>query len=231
MKRLANPERARVSARYFKTGAGEYGEGDAFLGLPVPAQRRLARRWAHLPLRDLAALLNSRWHEHRLTALMIVSQRFRKAGRAERDRLARFYLTHRRRINNWDLVDTSAPQVLGCWLLDRPRGILDRLAGSRSLWDRRIAVLATQTFLRHGQFDDTLRLAERLLSDREDLMHKAVGWMLRVAGDCDPKVLRGFLGRHAARMPRTMLRYAIEKLPEPERRRWLAVRLEERRSA
>jgi 3-methyladenine DNA glycosylase AlkD len=231
MERLRNPTRAIASARYFRTGPGEYGEGDVFLGLPVPTQRLLARRWAGLPLADLATLLESRWHEHRLTALLILVARFRRTCGKERDALARFYLAHRRRIDNWDLVDTSAPQVLGEWLLDRPRGMLDKLSRSRSLWDRRIAVLATAAFIRQGQFEDTLRLAERLLNDREDLLHKAVGWMLRSVGDRETGVLRGFLARHAPRMPRTMLRYAIEKLPEAERRRWLEVEFDRRRSA
>lgn len=219
---MSDPARARLSASFFKTGKGEYGEGDAFLGIRVPGQRMVARRFRDLPIDDLGALLRDRWHEHRLVAAIILGDRFRRARGADRDAIARFYLANRRSINNWDLVDTSAPRILGEWLLDRPRGILDRLAASRVLWDRRIAVLATQTFIRNGEFADTLRLAGRLIGDPEDLMHKAVGWMLREIGDRNAGTLRSFLRKHAARMPRTMLRYAIEKLSPAERRRWLA---------
>lgn len=149
--------------------------------------------------------------------------RFRRAGRAERREIVRFYLGHTDRVNNWDLVDLSAPHILGAWLLDRPRGGLTRLAGSRNLWERRIAVLATLAFIRQGQFDDTLRLARRLSDDPHDLMHKAVGWMLREVGKRDAAVLRGFLDAHGPRLPRTALRYAIERLRPAERRRYLAM--------
>ncbi len=221
LRAVASPERARASAWFFKTGKGEYGEGDRFIGITTPDLRAVVHRFAALPLAGIATLLASPVHEDRSAALLILCERFRKADRAERARVVRFYLAHTERVNNWDLVDLSAPRILGVHLLDRPRGGLTRLARSRNLWERRIAVLATLAFIRQRQFDDTLRLAERLLGDRHDLMHKAVGWMLREVGKQDAGVLRGFLDAHAAHMPRTMLRYSLERLGPAERRRYM----------
>lgn len=217
----ARPEHAEVLKRFFKTGPGEYGEGDQFLGLRVPAIRRVVRESDGLALSGVLSLLRSKYHEERLLALLILVRRFERGAAAERARLFDTYLAHREFINNWDFVDGSAPQILGGWLLDRPRDLLYELAASANVWERRMAVLATFTFIRQGQFEDLLRLVEGLLSDRHDLIHKACGWMLREAGKRDRRVLTNFLERHAARMPRTLLRYAIEKLPPRARSRWM----------
>jgi len=175
---------------------------------------------------EVLELLRSKWHEERLLALLILARRFEKAKRDEaaRARIVKLYLANTQWINNWDLVDTSAPQILGAWLLTRDRAVLRRLAKSKSLWEQRIAVVTTLAFIRAGGFTDTLRLCEQFLTHEHDLMHKACGWMLREAGKRNVEVLREFLRPHASQMPRTMLRYAIEKLPEPERRRWMARR-------
>lgn len=215
----ADAEKAKHSLRFFKTGPGEYGEGDRFLGLTVPQVRSMLPGTDCLDDADVLALLHSSWHEERLLALLIWVRRF---GRAKKDQDAREslvnqYLQNTAWINNWDLVDTSAPHILGTWLLDRERSVLSRLAASSSLWEQRIAVIATQAFIREGQFEDTLRLCEQFLSHEHDLMHKACGWMLREMGKRDLKPLMSFLNKNAAKMPRTMLRYAIEKLSAEER--------------
>lgn len=222
----ASAERAAVSQRFFKTGPGEYGEGDQFLGLSVPQTRALVPQTDALSEGDVLTLLHSEWHEERLLALYILIRRFTKARKDEpaQQHLIELYLANTRWINNWDLVDTSAPLLLGVWLLQRDRTILGTLAQSESLWEQRIAVLATLAFIRTGDFADTLDLCVHFLSHPHDLMHKACGWMLREAGKRDIQVLHTFLDAHASRMPRTMLRYAIEKLPEPERRSYLARR-------
>ena len=221
LRAAASARDATFLQRFFKTGPGEYAEGDVFLGVRVPATRRVARQCAGLSEEATRALLRSKYHEERLLALVILVGRFERGPEEIRRRVFEVYLAETKHINNWDLVDVSAPAIVGGWLLERPRGVLDHLAGSASLWERRIAVLATLTFIRHGQFEDTLRLCRRLLEDREDLMHKACGWMLREAGKRDTAALEGFLEAHAVRMPRTMLRYAIERLPEGRRRAWL----------
>ncbi len=216
-------EDARILQRFFKTGPGEYGEGDVFLGVRVPAIRRVARLCGGLSLGEIRALLHSRYHEERLLALLTMVRRFEKGDDALRQRLFGFYLRETRFINNWDLVDLSAPQIVGGWLSRRDRSVLRTLAASADLWERRIAVLATFAFIRAGEFGETLALCERLISDPHDLMHKACGWMLREVGKRSVETLRRFLRAHAGRLPRTMLRYAIERLPEPERKAWLAV--------
>ena len=213
-----DPQRAQHLQRFFRTGPGEYGEGDRFLGLRVPEVRAIARRHRELPLPDLADVLASRWHEHRQAALFVLADRYRRAEPAEREAITAFYLDHLDAVNSWDLVDGSAPHILGAHLLDRDRAVLYELAASGHLWRQRVAVLATFAFIRAGQFQDTLRLAELLRDHPHDLIHKAVGWMLREIGKRDRAAEERFLDRHAARMPRTMLRYAIEKF-EPERRR------------
>ena len=213
-----DPERAEHLQRFFRTGPGEYGEGDRFLGLRVPEVRAIARRHRELPLPDLADVLASPWHEHRQAALFVLADRYRRAGPADRETIADFYLEHLDAVNSWDLVDGSAPHILGAHLLERDRSVLYELAASGHLWRQRVAVLATFAFIRAGQFQDTLRLAELLRDHPHDLIHKAVGWMLREIGKRDRAAEERFLDRHAARMPRTMLRYAIEKF-EPERRR------------
>ncbi len=223
---LADPERAAGSARFFKTGAGEYGAGDRFLGVTVPQVRSLVRMGDDLNAEQFLPLLHSGWHEERLLALLIWVRHFAKAKSDEREqkRVVDLYLANARWVNNWDLVDTSAAYILGPWLLTRDRGILQRLASSANLWEQRIAVLATFAFIRADEFADTLHLCRLLLSHPHDLMHKACGWMLREVGKRDLTALRTFLDQHAAGMPRTMLRYAIEKLPEPERRRYLSIK-------
>jgi 3-methyladenine DNA glycosylase AlkD len=225
LRQLGDPGRAAVARRFFKTGQGEYGEGDRFLGVPVPGTRSLLRHTALLREAEMLELLRSPWHEERLLALLILVRRFDKArdDEAMRKHLVQLYLANTEWINNWDLVDSSAPQILGAWLVRRPRErtVLRRLARSKSLWDQRIAILATQALIRDGQFDETLQLCEHYLTHPHDLVHKGCGWMLREVGNRDVPTLRRFLDRHAAHMPRTMLRYAIEKFPEPERRRYL----------
>jgi 3-methyladenine DNA glycosylase AlkD len=219
---LADPERAGFLQGFFKTGPGEYAEGDVFLGIYVPAQRRVARAHRDASLDTCRKLLASELHEHRFVALAILRERFERGDRAERERIAELYLDCRDRVNNWDLVDASAEYLLADRVRRAPRKLLDPLVASASLWDRRIAVLATFSLIREGRFDQTLRLAERLLADDYELIHKAVGWMLREIGKRDEIALRGFLDRHAAEMPRTMLRYALERLEPGERRRYMA---------
>lgn len=224
-----DPGHAEHLQRFFRTGPGEYGAGDRFLGLRVPEVRAVARRHRGLSMPDLADVLASAWHEHRQAALFVLADRYRRAAPAEREAIAAFYLDHLDAVNSWDLVDGSAPHILGFHLLDRDRGVLYELAGSGHLWRQRVAVLATFPFIRVGQFDDTLRLAELLLDHPHDLIHKAVGWMLREVGKRDRAAEERFLDRHAARMPRTMLRYAIERF-EPELRRSYLQRRQRTRS-
>jgi 3-methyladenine DNA glycosylase AlkD len=216
-----SPRHAAVLQRFFKTGPGEYGEGDVFLGVRVPAVRKLAARYRDAPLTTVRALLRSPIHEVRLLALLLLVRRFEREGEPERERIYRLYLAHTRWINNWDLVDLSAPNIVGTHLLARSRGPLYRLARSHSLWERRIAVLATLAFIRQGQFADALDIADRLLRDREDLVQKAVGWMLREVGKRDRAAEEAFLRPRCRAMPRTMLRYAIERFPPAARRRYL----------
>lgn len=231
----ANPERARTFKRFFRSGPGEYGEGDVFLGLTVPQTRLAARQCKGASLTVMTGLLASKYHEERLLGLLLMVEAFRKGkGRPDvRKAVFEAYLEHKGRVNNWDLVDTSAPGIVGAWLLDEgglkshPK-LLDTLAASKVLWDRRIAVLATFHFIRQGRFDWTLKLAEKLLDDKEDLIHKAVGWMLREIGERDLAAEAAFLDRQAERMPRTMLRYAIEKFPESRRKAYLARKPERR---
>jgi len=219
---LSNSRDARFLQRFFKTGPGEYGEGDRFLGIRVPVTRRLIREYQGPAIPAARLLLKSPYHEERLLALLLLVRAYPRATPEAQAEIYRFYLASTPYINNWDMVDCSAPQIVGRHLLkQRDRRVLNRLARSRNLWERRIAVLATQYFIRSGEFEPTLGLAERLLNDSHDLMHKAIGWMLREVGNRDRAVLVGFLDRHAARMPRTMLRYAIEKLPPRLRHRYM----------
>jgi 3-methyladenine DNA glycosylase AlkD len=220
---LADPARAKASQWFFKTGPGQYGEGDRFLGLTVPDLRKLAKEHEALSSRAIVALLKSPWHEERLLALLILVRQYETGDRAARDRIYRCYMANRARINNWDLVDCSAPRIVGVHLQARGRRVLRELARSSSMWDRRIAVLATFQFIAAREYDDSLAIARMLLGDREDLIHKAVGWMLREIGKRDRPVLERFLQAHAAHMPRTALRYAIERLPDDRRRRYLSM--------
>ncbi len=222
--RFADPERAAGALRFFKTGPGEYGAGDQFLGVTVPQTRSLLPASDALSEADVLPLLRSEWHEERLLALLIFVRRFTRAAHDEpvRAHVVKLYLANTVWINNWDLVDSSAPQILGTWLLARDRQVLYRLAKSKSLWEQRIAIIATQALIRAGQFADTLALCEHFLPHPHDLIHKACGWMLREVGKRDGAVLRRFLHQHAGRMPRTMLRYAIEKFSPTERQHYLA---------
>ena len=220
LRKHADPEKAKFLTRFFKSGPGEYAEGDVLIGVKVPQTRLVAREFRELPLADLGELLDSEIHEERLLALIILTHRFKK----EPEAVYRLYIKKLRRVNNWDLVDTSAPAIVGGWLKDKDRRLLDKMAASKSLWERRVAMLATLLWIRQGDCADVWRLAEKLVSDREDLMHKAVGWMLREAGRHEPQGLEEFLDRHCRTMPRTMLRYAIEKLPKTRRTAYLLAR-------
>jgi 3-methyladenine DNA glycosylase AlkD len=222
MRALSSAEQAVVAQRFFKTGPGEYGEGDVFLGLRAPQIRSLIRACDPLAEADVLALVRSAIHEERMLALCCLVRQFERGDEKTRKHVYDLYLANTKWINNWDLVDTSAPHIVGAWLLERDRSVLRTLAKSDNLWERRIAVLATQAFIREGQFDDTLVIVRSLLGDDHDLMHKACGWMLREAGKRDVRALEGFLTQHAAVMPRTMLRYAIERLPERQRKMWMA---------
>ncbi len=224
LKSLASPAAATAATRFFKTGPGEYGEGDTFIGVNVPTLRTVARSFRALPLDEIRSLLNSPVHEERHLALLILVLQAAKGDEAQRKRAYDLYLSNTRFVNNWDLVDCSAPQVVGGYLLTRPKEPLYTLARSKSLWERRIAVVSTQHFIRHGEFDHTLAVGELLLGDTEDLIHKATGWTLREVGKKDQAVLEGFLDRHGAVMPRTMLRYAIERFPPDRRRAYLQMK-------
>jgi 3-methyladenine DNA glycosylase AlkD len=229
LRAMASPEREAVTRSFFKTGPGEYSEGDKFLGIRIPNLRALVKKSDDLSLSESLTLLRSEWHEERFMALLLMERRFERASNndskdAVREEIVTAYLANTRWVNNWDLVDASAPSILGEWLLTRERSALEKLVLSENLWERRIAIVSTLTLIRAGEFGETLRLTERLLGDREDLMHKACGWMLREVGKKDREILILFLGKHARAIPRTMLRYAIERFPEGERRHWLALR-------
>lgn len=215
---LSDDEKKTVLPRFFKTGKGEYGEGDRFLGVIVPNTRKVVKNHKDSPYIVIEMLLESEWHECRLCALLMLIEKYRK----EPDEAVHFYMTHTKGINNWDLVDLSAPYILGDYLKDKTdRNVLYDLAGSSVMWERRIAVVSTLMLIRHGQFDDTIRLAEALIDSKHDLMQKSIGWMLREVGKRDKGLLVQFIEKHKHEMPRTMLRYAIEKFPEPERREFM----------
>jgi 3-methyladenine DNA glycosylase AlkD len=222
LRELANPRIAAHSARFFKTGPNGYGRDDRFLGIRVPELRRIARENRDAPLRTALTLLRSRTHEERLLALILMVERFARGTERDRAEIYDRYLEHTpRHVNSWDLVDCSAHRIVGARLETRDRAVLYELARAPSLWQRRVAIIATFWYIKRGDFGDTLAIAELLLEDREDLIHKAVGWMLREVGNRDPAAAEVFLGKHYRTMPRTMLRYAIEKLPERRRRAYL----------
>jgi len=221
LKSLASSTAAKLAARFFKTGPGDYGEGDTFIGINVPTLRKVSREFRALPLTEVQSLLNSPNHEERHLALMILVLQVTNCSESHLKRAFDLYLGNTRFINNWDLVDCSAPQIVGGHLMTHPREPLVTLAKSKSLWERRIAIVATQHFIRHGEFSETLAISQMLLTDKEDLIHKATGWMLREVGKKDQPALEGFLDQHAASMPRTMLRYAIERFPSDQRRAYL----------
>ncbi|MGC3981823.1 MAG: DNA alkylation repair protein [Steroidobacteraceae bacterium] len=216
--------RALVSQRFFKTGPGQYGEGDRFLGLSVPMSRSLAKQYRQLDLVELRKLLGSEWHEARLLALLILVLQYPKADEVGQQAIYKLYMASTARINNWDLVDVSAEHIVGPHLYQRTRQPLLKFARSKDLWQRRIAVLSTFHYIKLGEFAETLRLAEMLLQDEHDLIHKAVGWMLREIGKRDQRAAQSFLDMHAARMPRTMLRYAIERFDPKLRHRYMQLK-------
>ena len=216
-----NKEKGIFLQRFFKTGPGEYAEGDIFAGLTVPQSRKIVNANSGLSLMELQALIKSKIHEERLIALLILVKQYSKADEKERNKIFRFYLKNIKQVNNWDLVDLSAPKIIGRHLIDMDKEVLHDLAESRNLWKRRIAILATQYFIQNGFIDETFRIADKLLYDKEDLIHKAVGWMLREVGKKNIKAEKGFLKPRYNKMPRTMLRYAIEKFPEVERKKYL----------
>lgn len=221
LQELADPEIAEHSQRFFKTGPGEYGEGDRFLGIRVPEQRKVAKSFRHHSLDELESLLQSEWHEVRLTALFILVLQYQKGDTAQRERIFHFYIRKLDRVNNWDLVDSSARHIAGQYLFDKDRGLLYDLAKSENIWKRRVAIIATGAFISSGDLEDSFRISEMLLNDPHDLIHKAVGWMIRETGKMDREAMEAFLLQHYRQMPRTMLRYAIEHLPKERRKEYL----------
>jgi 3-methyladenine DNA glycosylase AlkD len=216
--KLKNPIQAKNLARFFKTGKGEYGEGDIFLGIKVPEQRKLVGKYyKELSLQDTEKLIASKIHEQRLTGLLILVAKYKKTDPDGKNKIYKLYLKNAKNINNWDLVDLSAPNIVGNFLLEKDRKILYKFSKSKNLWERRISILATFEFIRNKQFADSLKIAEILLHDKHDLIHKAVGWMLRELGKRDQSLEEQFLEENSFKMPRTMLRYAIEKFPENKR--------------
>jgi len=221
LKNASDPERAKNLSWFFKTGKGKYGEGDIFIGITVPHLREISKKYQDLDLRDLQKLLDSKIHEHRLSALMILRMQYQKSNIKDQREIVRFYLKNTKKINNWDLVDLSSHYILGNYLLARDRKILYKLARSKNLWEKRIAIITTFAFIHEKQFEDSLKISEILLNDDHDLIHKAVGWALREVGKKDKQAEINFLEKHYKTMPRTMLRYAIEKFNEKERKLYL----------
>jgi 3-methyladenine DNA glycosylase AlkD len=239
IRRRAAPKKARILQRFFKTGKGEYGEGDIFLGLTVPQSRKIAAKFRNLKFVEIENLLKSKYHEERLIGVLILVEKFqnttpsrrhvgtplldKEGNYTEKERIFKFYLKSTKYINNWDLVDLSADKIVGQYLLDKSKDILFRLAHSENLWERRISIVATYQFIKDGRYQETLTISKMLLNDQHDLIHKAVGWMLREVGKkCSEDLLVEFLGKHYKQMPRTMLRYAIERLQEKLRKKYLS---------
>jgi len=218
IRKIAKPNKAAFFQRFFKTGKGQYGYGDIFLGLSVPEVRSVAREYRDLSIESCFQVLKSKFHEERMLALMILLAKYRKSESEIKNKIYTLYLKNRKHVNNWDLVDLSAGWIVGPHI---PTAMLNQLVKSKNLWDRRIAVLSTFHHIRKNEFTRTLALAEKLLKDEEDLMHKAVGWMLREVGKRDEKVLKGFLKSYCTKMSRTMLRYSIEKFPPTQRKKYL----------
>ncbi len=221
LRRLASKERAKTNAWFFKTGKGQYGEGDKFIGVSNPDAREVALKYKDLDFKEVKSLLDSKIHEERFVALEILVAKYEKGDVNQKKKVANFYLKNKKQINNWDLVDTSASYILGDYLFDKNRSILYKLVKSKSLWDRRIAVIATHYFIKQKDFQDIFVFAEMLIGDKEDLMHKAVGWMLREVGKKDEKALTKFLDRFATKLPRTTLRYAIERLSSVQKQNYM----------
>jgi len=221
LRQLASPEKAKILQGFFKTGPGQYGEGDRFLGITVPQLRAFSKKHLDLDEKTTLALLHSDFHEERLLALLIFVHQYENGDAAQQERIYQLYLNNTRHINNWDLVDVTAHKIVGAHLWQRNRDLLIKLAKSTDLWERRIAIVATYYFIKRAQFDDTLTIARILMADKEDLIHKAVGWMLREVGKQSVATLEKFLKETYPHMPRTMLRYAIERLPESRRKNYL----------
>lgn len=220
-----NPEKAKILSGFFKTGKGQYGEGDIFLGLTTPQNREIAKKYYNASLETILELLQSPYHEFRASALFALVLRFKKnKDKSTRNEIVDFYLSQTQYINNWDLVDLSSEYILGEYLLNQPHDILFTLSDSSNMWEQRIAIVSTLTFIRNNQFETTLTLAEKYLSHKHDLIHKATGWMLREVGKRDIETLKNFLNVHAQNMPRTTLRYAIEKLSSEERQQYLSIK-------
>ena len=223
LKKLSNKKQAESLKKFFKTEKGQYGEGDIFLGVKVPIQRKICSKY-DFELKDIQQLLNSKIHEHRLCALFSLISKYKKANKIERGRIFNFYLKNAKKINNWDLVDLSAPNIVGDYLLKNTQiiKILEKLAHSKNLWEKRIAIVSTSQFIREGEhLDEVLKISEILLKDKHDLIHKAVGWMLRELGKKDLLALECFIRMYYKKMPRTTLRYAIERFPEKKRKEYL----------
>ena len=221
LRRLANPEKVEVFKYFFKTGKGQYGEGDTFIGISMPQQREVIKQFKDLTLQEIEAMLQSPIHEFRMSGLLILVNQFKQAKNEKRQEIYDFYLKNIEKINNWDLVDCSCRDIVGAFLFDKDRQKLYELAATNHLWSQRIAMVSTWYFIQKKQFSDTFRLAEMLLSHKHDLMHKAVGWMLREAWKRDDLAVEEFLEEHKKNMPRTALRYAIERMEEPKRRYFL----------
>ncbi len=225
---VANIKKAKILSSFFKTGKGQYGEGDIFIGVVVPEQRKIANKYIELTLPEVQKILQSKIHEHRLTALLILVAKFNTLWTPGVHNIKRhkeifdFYINNSKYINNWDLVDLSAPNIVGKYLSDKNRNVLYKLAISKNLWERRIAILSTFYFIKINDFTDTLKISKILLSDKHDLIHKAVGWMLREVGKRDEKVLTDFLTNHINVLPRTTLRYAIERFTQSKRQKFLS---------
>jgi len=217
----SNQQKAKILSRFFKTGPGQYGQGDVFLGVTVPQIRKLAKQYQNIPLNLTAKLLKSPIHEQRLLTLLILIIKFQKGNTTTKTKIYNLYLKNTRYIDNWDLVDLTAGHIVGCYLWDKNRAVLARLTRSKSLWERRIAIISTLYFIKNNQFKDTLNIARVLLNDPEDLIHKATGWMLREVGKRDLVEEERFLKKYSQNMPRTMLRYAIERFPEKKRKLYL----------
>lgn len=221
LKSLSDREKAKTMQRFFKTGPGEYGDGDIFLGVTVPDSRKVALKFNQLTLDEIKVLLDSRVHEERLVALLILVQKYSKASSV--DEIVRFYLDNIKQVNNWDLVDLSAPNIIGDYLMIREKSLLFKLAKSDNVWERRVAIVATLRFIRNNNFNDALKIVEMLIADKHDLIHKAAGWMLREVGKRDLAAEQVFLNKHYKVMPRTMLRYAIERFPEKKKRHYMKI--------
>lgn len=219
-----DPARAVHAQRFFKTGKGQYGEGDIFIGLRVPLTRKICKKYKDLPVGEIEKLLESPIHEHRLAAVIIMTESAKRANDVLRKALYDLYLRRTDRINNWDIIDISCREVVGGYLIDKPRDILYWLARSQQMWERRIAVISTAAFIAQNDLNDTFKISKILLTDKEDLIHKATGWMLREAGKKDEAKLKEFLDEHATVMPRTMLRYSLERLQPVDRARYMQLK-------